>query len=371
MKRDKIQDSMDEQKFLQNEEHYKYRYDLQTILASLRLYWSIRESLESKRGQLKDMTQERFEDQVNKAASYPTNAFKAEKYRLRAETIKKWMDSDRKLQEKYDLAIPPRNIPCKECGSDTKVTSKDLLDTLNDEAQVLFMFSCTKCKKNQAFYEDGTEWEYKKPLCPKCNTPLISKTENKKDILTTIDSCPNCNYSKTDIYDFKKSRKEQAEKEAWERKIFAEYKDDFCLNDENGPQALRDYEQLARATEWLKEKEKKDNDPLIQKARQLKTLKALQLKELVQTTIEKEEYIDLQFGKPDIGQFVTIDFTVNDSKENRAAHDSTNTLKKLIKAVLEDTNWRLMSDGVSSRLGILSGRLKAYEREEDLAKLVS
>lgn len=131
-----------------------------------------------------------------------------------------------------------------------------------------------------------------------------------------------------------------------------------------------DMEQFSASFKWLEEEQKKNNDPLIQQARQLKTLKALQLKELIQKTIEVEAYIDLQFGKPEIGQFVIIDFTVNDSKEGRNDYDSSNKLKKLIKSVLEDTNWRLMSEGISCRLGILSGRLKAYEREEDLVKLL-
>lgn len=361
---------MSEFKYLKEEEHYKYRYDLQTVIESLKLYWGLRKELDSKRDQLKDMSQEKFDDQSNKAASYATNAFKIEKFRHRAETIKKWMDSDRKLQEKYDLAIPPRNILCKECHSTTKVTSKDLLDTLNDDSQVLFMFSCMKCKKNQAFYEDGTKWEYKPPLCPECNSPLNKKSKDKKGILTTIYSCSKCSFTKTDTYDFNKSQKEREERETCEKKIFEENKDFFCLNDENGPQALIDIEQFKSSFNWLEEKEQKDNDPLIQKARQLKTLKALKLKELIQQTIEEEGYIDLQFGKPEIGQFVIIDFTVNDSKDERNKYDSSNTLKKLIKAALEDTNWRLMSEGISNRLGILSGRLKAYELEEDLAKIV-
>jgi len=45
-------------------------------------------------------------------------------------------------------------------------------------------------------------------------------------------------------------------------------------------------------------------------------------------------------------------------------------LQKLIDKALIDTNWRLMSDGVSYRLGYLSGRLRACESEEDLKKLV-
>jgi hypothetical protein len=49
---------------------------------------------------------------------------------------------------------------------------------------------------------------------------------------------------------------------------------------------------------------------------------------------------------------------------------SKRTLKKLVDAALKDTNWRLMSDGISYRLGYLSGRLRAYEREEDLKDLV-
>ncbi len=33
---------------------------------------------------------------------------------------------------------------------------------------------------------------------------------------------------------------------------------------------------------------------------------------------------------------------------------------------LVDTNLRLMSDGIHHRLGYLNGRVRAYEREEDL-----
>lgn len=58
-------------------------------------------------------------------------------------------------------------------------------------------------------------------------------------------------------------------------------------------------------------------------------------------------------------------------QEDRKEYDSTNKLKKLIKVALEETNWRLMTDGIHYRLGILTGRLKAYEREEDLVKLVA
>ena len=50
--------------------------------------------------------------------------------------------------------------------------------------------------------------------------------------------------------------------------------------------------------------------------------------------------------------------------------ESRYRLKKLVNKILEGVNWRLMSDGVSCRVGILSGRLRAYERDEDLLKLI-
>ena len=49
---------------------------------------------------------------------------------------------------------------------------------------------------------------------------------------------------------------------------------------------------------------------------------------------------------------------------------STYNLEKLLRKALDDTNWRLMSDGTSYRVGILSGRLRAYEREEDQLELI-
>ena len=65
-----------------------------------------------------------------------------------------------------------------------------------------------------------------------------------------------------------------------------------------------------------------------------------------------------------------INFTVQDNKTGREEYDSRMTLKKLIQKLLIETNWRLMSDGIDYRLGILSGRLRGYEREEDLLKII-
>jgi hypothetical protein len=67
---------------------------------------------------------------------------------------------------------------------------------------------------------------------------------------------------------------------------------------------------------------------------------------------------------------VFLPFIVYDKQASRKDRESETKFKKLLNRALGDTNWRLMSDGVSYRLGMLSGRLRGYEREEDLLKIV-
>ena len=86
--------------------------------------------------------------------------------------------------------------------------------------------------------------------------------------------------------------------------------------------------------------------------------------------LKKEEYINLDFSKPEIGREIIINFTVQDNKTDRGEYDSRIQIQRLIKRTLENTNWRLMSEGINYRLGILTGRLRGYENEEDLIKLI-
>ena len=72
----------------------------------------------------------------------------------------------------------------------------------------------------------------------------------------------------------------------------------------------------------------------------------------------------------EISKDVVMPFTIQDSKTGRENMASQYDLKRLLKKTLQDTNWRIMSDGVFCRLGILNGRLRGYENKEDLLKLV-
>lgn len=64
-------------------------------------------------------------------------------------------------------------------------------------------------------------------------------------------------------------------------------------------------------------------------------------------------------------------FSCMDSHSDRGDTKSRRELKKIITSTLQRTNWRLKSDGISYRLGYLSGSIKAYENVEDMMTLVN
>ena len=72
---------------------------------------------------------------------------------------------------------------------------------------------------------------------------------------------------------------------------------------------------------------------------------------------------------PPPDQKIILNFTVRDTKDNRGEYDSRNILKKTIEGILEDKNWALRSEGISYRLGMLSGSIRGYESEAELQEL--
>lgn len=357
--------------YLQEHSHYEDLYDLHTIEECLDWYWRLRKGMEQHRDELKSKEPGTdFDKEVHKCCSYFVNTIKIERYRHKKDRISEWMDADQKRQDKIDNPKAPNGILCDKCKSATKVIEKTLHDAYDDNMRVSFMFECLKCQKRQIFYEDSSLWDFERPKCKDCHVELKNKYEKKGEKLTTITYCPKCSYKEVDVIDSKKRRIEREKEDQRQRNLLEEYRSEFCLNDEDGPKAIASLDGIvALVKEWEK-REKKEKDPVFQKAKKLKKLKLKQLKDLVSKTIADVGYTDLEFGKPEMGKFVIVEFSATDSKDEREEYNSTHDIKKAIRSVLESTNWRLMSEGIHYRLGIVSGRLKAYEREEDLMSLV-
>jgi hypothetical protein len=179
--------------------------------------------------------------------------------------------------------------------------------------------------------------------------------------------CPACDHTYKDELDLNPTKKE-------EEKIDPDYAKDkarFCLSEEEG----KKYQEARRNLEGLKSlmaemKEREDNKHIYDAVKEMKKPKIAELSELLTPALKKAGYIEFSLDKPEVGKDIYVGFNCLDSKTGRGDNESRKALKKLVDTVLEETNWRLMSDGISYRLGYLNGRLRAYEREEDLKNLV-
>lgn len=287
---------------------------------------------------------------------------KGDRYVKKSETIRGWMEKDRAKDELLNSANSPEGIQCLTCGSAVNPTFKDLHDWGPDgKNRVLFMYDCPNgCLPRRAFFDNGEEYRPKSHLCPKCKSKLKSITQKGKNKLIVVDSCTKCSYK--DEIDLS-SKKEKIDKN------FVKDRERFCLTAEQGGEYI-DFkmrqENLARVLEKWRGKEK--TQKVLAK---IKKIPVAGLKQFLIPPLEKQGYIKLDFSKPQIDRDIIIQFTVQDNKADRIEYDSHHALQKLIKQTLSDTNWRLMSDGINYRLGILSGRLRGYENEEDLLKLIS
>jgi hypothetical protein len=193
---------------------------------------------------------------------------------------------------------------------------------------------------------------------------MESKSNRRADVITTTYTCPDCAHTYKDKLDLKHEEEPTDPDYEEDRRI-------YCLQDEAMRKEHQDakfrFEDLIRFGKEMKEKE--DNKHIYDAMKEIKKPKIAELTPLLQPLLEKAGYIELSLDKPEMGKDVFVGFNCLDTKSDRNDYDSKKELEKLVKKGLEDTNWRLMSDGISYRLGYLNGRVRAYEREEDLKKL--
>lgn len=101
---------------------------------------------------------------------------------------------------------------------------------------------------------------------------------------------------------------------------------------------------------------------------QVKQLNIAQLEQILSEQIEKANFIKVQFDKPKVSRYLIVEFSAQDPTDRNEAK-SIKTLKKVIETALFPTNWRLMSSGISYKLGFLNGQIKGFSVKEDLIKL--
>lgn len=294
-----------------------------------------------------------------------------ERYENREQYINDWMAKDEAKDDRIAGARLTEEPYCHHCGKQgLRITDKSLMHRKenskhDDPEEVLFMLHCPHCDKNSAFWEDSTAWKPRPKLCPKCKAEVTHKTTTTKTSITFTYTCLTCGHSYKDKMDLR-DKKEKPDPN------FDKDRAHFCLWDKEFREHLfaikQGFEDMARLGKEIKEKE--DNKHIYDAIKEMKKPKIVELSAILAPALEKAGYIEFSLDKPEMGKDVFIGFNCLDSKSDRSDYDSEKTLKKTIEKALVDTNWRLMSDGIHYRLGYLNGRLRAYEREEDLKNLV-
>lgn len=294
-----------------------------------------------------------------------------DRYEKRDEHIRKSMERDESKDAQISSARLTEEPYCHHCGKHgLRITDKSLMHRsenakYDDPEEVLFMLHCPHCDKNCAFWEDGTAWKTKPTLCPKCKSEVTHKTIKTKNAITITYACTSCKHSFKNKMDLT-TKKEKSDPE------FATDRVHFCLEDQEFRDRLfkmrHDFIEMAKLGKEFKERE--DNKHVYDAVKEMKKPKIAELGPLLAPVLEKAGYIEFHLDKPEMGRDVYVGFSCLDSKPDRQDSDSRKTLKKLVDSALSDTNWRLMSDGISYRLGYLNGRVKAYEGEEAMKELV-
>ncbi len=287
---------------------------------------------------------------------------KGERYREKAQTIREWIVRDRARDEKETNAMAPRGIRCLGCSTLMEEENRTLHTDLDDSKdKVLFFFKCPHCHKPRAFWESGEEWEYHNS-CPKCKTDMKSVDSRNGNLITSTYTCPNCQHEESRNLDLDEKKEEKIDPN------FEVDRKKYCMTEKEGQEYVMGVEQLKHVTDLLKDHE--ENKDIYEALAKIKRLTIAELQKLLSSLIENAGYIKFELGKPEISRDVVIEFNAQDNKPDRAEHASKYDLQKIVKKALGNTNWRLMSDGISYRLGFLTGRLRGVEGKENLINLV-
>ena len=292
------------------------------------------------------------------------HCIKGERYIAKAQAIREWMTRDEALDERLDKAVQPKEVFCPFCASEMTMTSKDLQTNIDySKNRVLFFFDCPSCQKVRLIYENGEDWQPMPVFCSKCQDKMTKKNKRKGNKITTIYTCSQCGHKKKEVLDLdEKPKPEKIDPN------FTKDRQRFCLSEEEGRKYISSKQQLEHFSEMMKEY--KEEEKIKEKTKDIKRLNITQLQQLLIKPLEKQGYGNLEFSKPEISRDVIIGFTIQDQKTDRKEYDSRIDLQRLVKKTLINTNWTLMSEGVSYRLGILRGRLRGYENNDDLVKLI-
>jgi hypothetical protein len=332
------------------DQYYNDQYDRITIERLKELESQIREA------------QQKFNIETSNTDKIPTEAFARNMVYLdtgvkfardKKHTIDEWIRVDERKDRLISLSRIPTDVTCNTCGGPMRF---ELHDFVNEDADLIFFFSCPKGHMpKKALYASGQERYLKRRQCSYCGGDLTSKTKKSKNKMTITDTCRVCD--NVDVFEYDATPKKILAIDEAERK---KYCTDF-IGRRSFDDDLKAIADFARIYEEQESKAKYDFSKVQQ-------LNIAQLEKTLTEQIEKAGFIKVLFDKPKTGRYLIVEFSAQDPAD-RDEKNSLKELKKIINTTLFTTNWRLRAPGIEYKLGFLNGQLKGCSLDEDLLKI--
>jgi len=348
---------------LKDEMYYRDRYDRQTV--------------EQCREHVKRCLAESERDFP--AASWETKAWtellykvslyflRGERYAQKSDTIRAWRAQERQRDQQRDSRLErakqPVGIRCLSCRTDMECVEKDLHDREGLE-QVLFFFECPRCHARRAFFENTEEYRVKPTHCKECQGEMKAKSSRTMDGVTITKSCIRCGAIETETFNVNcESEKADAQ--------YITDRNNFCLSEEEGQEYVASQ---VNAKAWQQESNMREARekirPILDEIAKLKKLTIVEAQNLVTRSLERIGFTRVEFGQPTVKTDVEVGFSAQDAKTGRDERESVRVLRHQFSQMLGNTNWKLLSGGVTYRLGILTGRMRGLESEQELIEMV-
>lgn len=278
--------------------------------------------------------------------------------RNREATIQKWIANDERQDRLVASHRLPIGVACNTCGSAMQF-SIHFFDV--DGIPLLFVFQCPYGHApRKAVYPDGREYFFPRPTCAQCGYEVTKESYKENNILYTTTTCSMCGRIKKDELDLNIISKP-------ELPVNEEDRRKYCLSFFNDRTFYEDLESLANLFDSIEEGQKEQKLKEFYEVDKIEKLTIPALEIRLQKVIETAGFIKFSFDRPEMKAWTTVSFSQQDPTD-RDDKKSIKAATQCIVQSLASTNWRLTGN-INYRLGYLTGKLKAYERDEDLLKL--